>query len=201
MTFSQAIRPCGWMLAASLLLVAPNALGQDAGNTDDEMTMTWSPWAMSASEIRSTGAVRLSELFRMMPALETWSSDRYTHRILGLGLGGLHPASTNIELDGVSLPAYMLDRVLTESLPVSPGDVMALMYTPGLRAAGPARSSDGTLSLLTPMRSGWHFGGALAVINETGDPGPAKHTDALANNVDRSGPGPGCGPDGAMAPG
>ena len=143
---------------------------------------------MSMSEIQATGSVRLSELFRMMPALETWNSDRYTHRILGLGLGGLHPEPVDIQLDGVSIPSFMLDRVLTESLPVSPGDLTSLSYQPGLRMAGPARSADGLISLQSAMRTGWHASGAIAVINETGDPGPAKHTNALANNVDRSGP-------------
>jgi len=153
-----------------------------------EESEPWSPWAMTSAEIRSTGAVRLSELFRMMPAIETWSSDRYTHRLVGLGLGGLHPRGPEIRLDGVALPAYLLDRTLTESLPVSPGEISTLVYDPTLRISHTARYADGRLSIQTPMVAGWHVKGAMAVINETGDPGPGRHTDARRNNVDRSGP-------------
>ncbi len=179
-----------WIGIAVVVSLLPfsAAFGQAVTHDRHAAVTEWSPWSMSGSEIQATGSVRLSELFRMMPALETWSSDRYTHRILGLGLGGLHPAPVDILLDGVSIPSFLIDRVLTESLPVSPGDLTALSYHPGLRMAGPARSTDGTIALETSMRTGWHASGALAVINETGDPGPARHTDALANNVDRSGP-------------
>jgi|GEM_PF-919421 len=149
---------------------------------------SWTPWAMNASEIQSTGAVRLSELFRMMPAVETWSPDRYTQRFLGTGIGGMHPAGPAVYLDGVALPALFLDRVLTESLPVSPGDLEAVAWLPGVHVMPGGRLSEGRMMLRTPMLRGWEASGAMAVINETGDPGPAKHTDARLENVDRSGP-------------
>lgn len=182
------MRHCFGIALMSIAFVASQVHAQVGENAPEEALPSWSPWTMTASEIQSTGAVRFSELIRMMPALETWSSDRYTHRIVGMGLGGLHPDPIDITLDGLSLPAFLLDRVLTESLPVSPGDLDELTFTPGLTMAGPARKTNGTIALRTPMRSGWHLSGAFAVINETGDPGPAKHTDARANNVDRSGP-------------
>ena len=148
----------------------------------------WSPWTLTAREINAMGAVRLSEVLRMMPAVETWSSDRYTLRFLGIGMGGQHPGGPGVKLDGVALPAFFLDRVLTESLPVSPGELGRVTWKPGLSAMPGSRMAEGKLILTTPMLKGWHVRGAMAVINETGDPGPAKHTDARRNNVDRSGP-------------
>ena len=155
-------------------------------NLEDEAT--WSPWTLAAREINALGAVRLSEVFRMMPAIETWSSDRYTHRILGIGMNGAHPGGPGVIVDGVTLPAYFLDRVLTESLPVSPGELGSLTWNPGRTTMPGARLAEGTLTMSTPMLTGWHVMGAMAVVNETGDPGPAKHSDARLNNVDRSGP-------------
>lgn len=149
---------------------------------------TWSPWRISESEIHSTGAVRFSEVLRMMPAVETWSSDRYTLRFLGTGTAGQHPGGPGIVLDGVALPSFFLDRVLTESLPVAPGELSGLSWQPGQQMMSSGRLAEGSLVLNTPMRTGWFISGAMAVINETGDPGPAKHTDAQRNNVDRSGP-------------
>ncbi len=148
----------------------------------------WSPWTMSGSEIQTTGAVRLSELFRMMPSIETWGSDRYTLRLLGMGLDGQHGAQPVMVLDGVELPAFFLDRVLTEALPVAPGDLDGLVYQSELEMSDAGRLSAGKLRLSTPMITGWQASGAIAVINETGDPGPAKHSDARRDNVDRSGP-------------
>lgn len=178
-------------LAATLtivLLFCTMAQRPVMGQLSDFGASEWSPWAMAASEIQTTGAVRLSELFRMMPAVESWSSDRYTQRFLGTGLGGMHPSTPAVYLDGVALPAHFLDRLLTESLPVSPGDLDGVTWLPGMHLMPGGRLAEGRLMLRTPMLTGWEISGAMAVINETGDPGPAKHTDARLNNVDRSGP-------------
>ena len=148
----------------------------------------WSPWSLTQSEIQATGAVRLSEILRAMPVVETWSPDRYTLRFLGSGLGGMHPVAPAIFLDGVAIPAHVLDRVLTESLPASPGDLLSVTWIPGLNSMPGARLAEGRVLLETPMLSGWNAAGSMALINETGDPGPAKHVDARLTNVDRSGP-------------
>lgn len=172
------------LLALALTFQWRPAHGQAASATGG----SWSPWTMTRFEIQATGAVRLSELFRSMPAVETWSPDRYTLRSLGMGIGGMHADQPAVYLDGVALPATFLDRVLTESLPVSPGDLDAASWVPGLHMIPGGRLAEGRMVLQSTMLTGWEMAGAMALINETGDPGPAKHADNRLNNVDRSGP-------------
>ena len=146
------------------------------------------PHALGSEEIRASGSVRLSEQLRMIPGMAMWSQDRYTLRMLGTGQQGLLTTEPAIELDGLVIPAFFLDRTLTESLPVSPSSIASIRFISGQRSHDGARMRDGTLRIETPMMRGFEVGGALAVINETGDPGPAKHRDGRLQNVDRSGP-------------
>ena len=139
-------------------------------------------------EISSLGAVRLSEMLRLMPGMEAWSNDRYTQRLLGYGLGGLHGEGPSILIDGVSYPAFFMDRTLTESLPVSPSDLSSVQWEPGRRLIAGGRMADGVLRLTTRPVEGWVARASIGLINETGDPGPAKLLDSTATNVDRSGP-------------
>ena len=161
-----------------------------AATPTDSLTLiaSSSPYSLSDTEIGSTGAVRLSELFRMIPGMVTWSSDRYTLRMLGTGMGGLHTGGPAIRMDGLDLPMRLLDRERTEALPLSPVDVQSVSFSPHALTVRGGRVRDGTLDVRTPMLSGWDARGSIAVINETGDPGPAKHLDGRLNNVDRSGP-------------
>lgn len=146
------------------------------------------PHALGAVEIRASGSVRLSEQLRMIPGMAAWSNDRYTLRLLGTGQQGLLTTEPAIELDGLVIPSFFLDRSLTESLPVSPSSIESIRYDAGQRSHAGARMRDGTVRIETPMLRGFEVSGALAVINETGDPGPAKHQDGRLQNVDRSGP-------------
>ena len=106
-------------------------------------------------EISSLGAVRLSEMLRLMPGMEAWSNDRYTQRLLGYGLGGLHGEGPSILIDGVSYPAFFMDRTLTESLPVSPSDLSSVQWEPGRRLIAGGRMADGVLRLTTRPVEGW----------------------------------------------
>jgi hypothetical protein len=176
-------------LAVCLLLCAtalPTAARQSIPVADS--LLHDAPHALGAEEIRASGSVRVSEQLRMIPGMAVWSNDRYTLRLLGTGQQGLLTAEPAIELDGLVLPFAFLDRTMTESLPVSPVSMSSLRYDAGQRSHEGGRMRDGTVRIRTPMMRGFEVRGALAVINETGDPGPAKHLDGRLQNVDRSGP-------------
>ena len=179
----------GGLLAACIAQAGVNAASaQDSPFLIADSLLTDAPHALGVVEIRASGSVRFSEQLRMIPGLAAWSQDRYTLRLLGTGQEGLLSSGPTFLLDGLAIPVAFLDRPLTETLPVTPSAVTTLRFDAGQRSHEGARLRDGVMHVRTPMLQGWEAGGALAVINETGDPGPAKHRDGRLQNVDRSGP-------------
>ena len=197
MTHHESILPrsclsAGWLVGVCLSLAVSacwtgSARAQAVADST-ERTAASSPFSLSPIEIRGTGSVRLSELFRMIPGMTTWSSDRYTLRMVGSGSAGLQTRGPAVSLDGMVIPSFFLDRQLTESMPASPMDADHVTFDPWSTSRGSGRTSDGVIRVSTPMLDGWQIRGAVALVNETGDPGPAKHLDARIRNVDRSGP-------------
>ncbi len=139
-------------------------------------------------ELQSRNAVRLSELLRTLHPLHSWSTDRYTLRFIGSGLSGLHGEGPTILVDGMSMPFFFLDRSITEFIPVSPSDISKIEYTPEITILPQGRLADGMVSIRTDKPQGFLLRGSAAVVNETGDPGPAIYADSTLSNVDRSGP-------------
>jgi len=88
----------------------------------------------------------------------------------------------------MAMPFFFLDRSITEFIPVSPSDISMIEYTPEITILPQGRLADGVVSIRTVKPQGFLLRGSSAVINETGDPGPAIFADSTRSNVDRSGP-------------
>lgn len=142
----------------------------------------------SSSEISSRGAVRMSELLRTLGPLRSWSSDRYSLRFQGIGLGGAHSSGPVTLVDGIAMPFRFMDRELYEMLPVSPADIDSISYDADWTTLSTGQHSDGVIRITTLREQGFSIRGTLGLTNETGDPGPAIYLDTKLRNVDRSGP-------------
>ncbi|MDA1029428.1 MAG: hypothetical protein O3B41_10305 [Bacteroidetes bacterium] len=141
-----------------------------------------------AADLSARGTVRFTELLQTLEPLRFWTTDRYTTRIVGSGMGGSHSQGPQVLVDGLLFSPRFMDRTELELIPISPADIAGLSYRPGNTMLSDGRLSDGVIELKTNKPLGLSFRGLVGLTNETGDPGPVKYTNPLAKNVDRSGP-------------
>jgi len=164
---------------ASLLVLACFARGVQA--QDDQHGWT-------GDELLTRGAGRLAEVFRTLHPVESWSNDRYSLRVLGSGLGGLHGSGPTVIVDGLPMPFYLFDRSMLEFIPVTPQEIDSVSFSTDRTILPLGIDADGIIRISTKRPFGWALNSSIGLINETGDPGPAIHQDTTLTNVDRSGP-------------
>ncbi len=157
-----------------MMLAAPPSVGQ---------TTNW-----DAHTLSDRGTVRFSELLQTLEPMRYWSTDRYTARMVGTGMGGPHTMGPSVLLDGLPFTPRFMDRNEYEIIPVSPADVENVEFRPGFTMLSDGRFADGVFNIRTKKPTGWSVRGLVGLVNETGDPGPVKYTNPLAKNIDRSGP-------------
>ncbi len=142
----------------------------------------------TGEEVQAIAASRLSEVLRSLGPLRQWSSDRYGMRFPGSGLGGSHGMGPALIVDGHQMTFQFMDRNWHDLAPISPSDIERLSVSSGLQLHDGGSISDGSIRITTRKPKGFSLRGSVALVNETGDPGPTIYQDASLQNVDRSGP-------------
>lgn len=141
-----------------------------------------------AADLSARGTVRFTELLQTLEPLRFWTTDRYTTRIVGSGLGGSHSGGPQVLVDGLLFSPRFMGRTELELIPIGAEDIAEMSYGPGYTMLSDGRLSDGVIELKTKKPLGLSFRGLVGLTNETGDPGPVKYVNPSAKNVDRSGP-------------
>ena len=145
--------------------------------------MSW-----TGADLAQRGTVRFTELLQTLEPLRFWSTDRYTTRLAGQGLGGAHSLGPAVVVDGLPFSSQFMDRTEYELIPIGPRDIALLSFQPGWTMLPDGRMADGVLRISTLKPQGFSVRGSVGLTNETGDPGPSIYSNPAAKNVDRSGP-------------
>lgn len=140
------------------------------------------------SELQSRATVRFTELLQTLEPMHFWSTDRYTLRLVGMGLGGPHALGPSVVVDHILTTPRFMDRIQYELIPLVSQDIQSIRYEPGPISTADGRLANGVLYVETRRPTGFTVQNAVGWTNETGDPGPYLYTDVSSRNVDRSGP-------------
>lgn len=163
----------------------PGGAPAAAGATSPEGDFT----DVGAKELRQAGVLRLSEIFRALPAWDVATVDLRTSFTAPEALAAFGDGGFDVLVDGVPVPLDVLGVQSLDRLPLSLADVASLeaRHTPSLHAGG---FREGVLHFWTrvPERDGLEVGVRGLAENPTGDPGPFFHTDSLPN-LDKLGTG------------
>ncbi len=171
------------VMALGALLPVLDATATDCHFADQTRTV------LTGDDIERSGAIRLTDIFRLMPEWHTVSTDFYLWQS-GPGIFSLPDwdgmmmmvdgQPLHATLLGISyLNAYPLDVGLIDSIEVYEGPVLCEgIFAPSGLINIRTRLEDGNVSL----------GAFGAVANETRDPGPYRYTPLETENIDRSGP-------------
>jgi len=167
------LKPFFWILLAVLWV----------GRAEARQVYEWDTTSLSAR-----GTTRFTELLQSLEPINYWSTDRYTARVVGLGLGGPHALGPAVIVDNLLTTPRLMDRIQYELIPLVSQDIDRIHFKPGLTRTADGRLVDGIVYVETKQPAGFTVSSHIGWTNETGDPGPYLYTNAQAKNVDRSGP-------------
>ncbi len=140
------------------------------------------------SDIMMRGSVGLPELLRTLEPMRYWSTDRFSLRLVGVGMGGAHASGPSVVVDNLPMTSPFFDRTPYELVPLLSSDIASIRLRSGLNVLDNGDLTDGIIEITTLRPKGFSLRGGVGLTNETGDPGPAIYSNASAKNVDRSGP-------------
>ena len=142
---------------------------------------------LTAEELQQTGAVRLSDVFRL---LDTWSTsflDEYTWH--AAPAASAPNAQWKVLINGQPYAAGTLGLQNLNALPIHLAQVDSIVVTRRPAAASGLIAPAGLLHFyVSPPPEGTSYQLSLAAGNEIGDAGPYRFTRFKTVNVDRIGP-------------
>ncbi len=144
---------------------------------------------LTAEDLAQAGVTRLSDILELADDWVGSSTEGYHWAMVPLGTSWEASPDWDLYIDGQPLGIQALNHQSLNILPIAISEICAvhLHSTPTL--INGTIASGGAIDLIrcTPAE-GISLKGLLSAGNETGDPGPYKHTAIGGTNVDRTGP-------------
>ncbi|HEX7071453.1 MAG TPA: hypothetical protein VF190_11635, partial [Rhodothermales bacterium] len=179
------MRRIAWAIV--LALTVPSAVRAAGGS--DCVSVDQTPTSLSGADIERSGAIRLGDLYRLLPEWHTVSTDLYLWDVAP-GIFSLPEWDGRaIMIDGQPVSITILGYDYLNAVPLDVGQIDSVTVYEGPVLCGAVFAPSGLISIKTRREEPYLTVGASgAMANETGDPGPYRYTPYETVNIDRSGP-------------